>query len=265
MVEYILILIFLFASVFFAMLGLGGGVLYTPLQLYVLNMPVQKAVANSLFIITAASLSAFSIYRKNRKIDYALGIILEVTTAMGAFTAGYLSVYIPESVIVFLLGLVLLIVSYLMIKGWKPTSASMKHPHFLVLKRHFGGHDYEVPLLYAVPLTFLAGSVSGLCGIAGGTIKVPLMTLLLGIPMDIAVATSTFMIGITSFFGLMGHVVHGNLEWKIALPLALAVVIGGNIGARIAVRTSREKLKHIFGWFLLLVSLSMFWRAFVTK
>jgi len=244
------------------MLGLGGGVLYTPLQLYVLNLPVQKAVANSLFIIMFASASAVSVYTKNRRIDYALGLILEVSTALGAFTAGYLSAYVPESVIVFILGVVLLFVSYLMIRGWTPQKREVRHWKVLSLKRHFNGRDYEVPMLMAVPLTFLAGSVSGLCGIAGGTIKVPLMVLLLDIPMDIAVATSSFMIGITSFFGLMGHVAHGHLQWKIAVPLALSVIIGGNIGARIAVRTSTRRLKQVFGWFLLIVSLSMFWRAF---
>ncbi len=257
----ILIGIFLLASILFAMLGIGGGVLYTPLQLYLLNISVQEAVANSLFIIIFASISAVSVYRKNKKVDYTLGIILETSTAAGAFTAGYVSEFIPESIILLTLGVVLMIVSYLMIKGWGINRHMEWHAHFMVMKRNFNGEEYSIPMIIAVPVTFLAGSVAGLCGIAGGTIKVPLMVLLLGIPMDIAVGTSSFMIGITSFFGLIGHLMHAHLMIKIALPLALAVLIGGNIGARIAVKTSSTKLKKIFGWFLLIVALSMFWKV----
>ena len=258
---YLLTAIFFLASIFFAMIGIGGGVFYTPLQIYLLNIPIQSAVANSLFVIIFASLSATSVYRKNQKVDYALGIILEVSTAMGSFAGGYISAFISQKAIIVLLGAVLLAVSYIMIKGWKKDAGIKWHVHTLVIRRKFKGKDYEIPMLVAVPVTFLAGTVAGLAGIAGGTIKVPLMVLLLGIPMDIAVGTSSFMIGITSLSGLIGHLIHGHLMLKLAIPFAIAVVLGGNIGARVAVNLPAGKLKKIFGWALLLIALSMFWKA----
>jgi len=70
--------------------------------------------------------------------------------------------------------------------------------------RKFGEEEYSVNLLIGLPLTALAGLMAGLLEIGGGIIKVPLMVLLLGVPMKIAVGISCFMVGITALFGFWG-------------------------------------------------------------
>jgi len=257
--------LFFLASIFFGMIGIGGGVLYTPLQIF-LGIPVHNAVATSLFIIVFSATSATVVYAKNRKIDLKLALILETATAIGAFTAGYLSKYVPERFIVVLFSIVLFTVAIMMIRGSVFRTQSKKlYPKYLILwHREFMGEKYTVPLLLAIPISVVAGSVASLCGIAGGTVKVPLMVLLFGVPMDIAIGTSTFMIAVTALSGLLGHAISGHFQiW--AVPLGLSVLIGGNIGARIAIKTSKGKLRKIFGYFLLFVSLTMLFRTFFHK
>jgi len=97
--------------------------------------------------------------------------------------------------------------------------------------------------------------------VGGGILNVPLMVLFLGIPMDIAVGSSAFMVGLTSAGGFIGHVISGHWDWKLSLILSIAVFIGGQIGARISIRANKQKLKVAFGWFLLAIAASMLLKA----
>ncbi len=91
--------------------------------------------------------------------------------------------------------------------------------------RQFNQQHYSVNLLLALPVSFAAGLNSGLVGVGGGILKVPLMVLLLlGIPMDIAVGSSAFMVGLTAAGGFAGHLTAGHWDWKTSLMLGIAVL-----------------------------------------
>ena len=112
-------------------------------------------------------------------------------------------------------------------------------------------------------MCFIAGLASGMVGVGGGILKVPMMVLLFGIPMDIAVGSSALMVGITAAGGFAGHVTSGHWDWRASLLLAIAVFAGGQIGSRISVGLDKKKLKKGFGWFLLLIALMMFLRLWL--
>jgi uncharacterized membrane protein YfcA len=88
-------------------------------------------------------------------------------------------------------------------------------------------------------------------GIGGGILKVAAMVLLLGVPVDIAVASSSIMVGITAAGGLTGHLISGMWQWKTAIPLAVIVFIGAQIGSRISVGLNKKTLEKLLGWLLL--------------
>ena len=81
------------------------------------------------------------------------------------------------------------------------------------------------------------------------------MVLLCGVPMGIAVATSTVMVAITALFGLVGHAIHGNVDYKIGLFLGVVTIIGGLIGSKISLNLDKAKLKKIFGVVLILIAI----------
>ncbi len=83
------------------------------------------------------------------------------------------------------------------------------------------------------------------------------MVLVLGVPMDIAVGSSSLMVGVTASGGFAGHLLHGHWNWRLSLVLAAAVFVGGQIGSRLTVKMDKTKLKVGFGWFLLLVAAAM--------
>ena len=115
-----------------------------------------------------------------------------------------------------------------------------------VWHRTFAGYQYTVNMWFMLPLTALTGLIAGMVGISGGSFKVPLMVLACGVPMRVAVGTSSAMVAVTAFMGFLGHTFGGDFVPSLALPLAGAAVVGGLFGSRYAVKTKPRLLKMLF-------------------
>jgi uncharacterized membrane protein YfcA len=106
-------------------------------------------------------------------------------------------------------------------------------------------------------LCFLAGILSGLLGIGGGIVVVPVLHLVLGLPFKSATATSNFMMGLTAVPALCGFVSRGDLDLYLAAPLAAGVLLGASIGARIMPRIKTPVLKMGFALLLAAAAFEM--------
>ena len=242
------------AAVLLSMLGQGGGSLYTPIQTW-FGIGFHEAAATSLFLIMATSFSSSLVYRKANRIDWHLAITLETITAAGGFFGGIVSEALSGMALSLLLAGVLAIGAYFMIR-WPeadPRPAGRPAGRF-AWQRTLGERSYQVNMAIGLPISFVAGTLSGLLGLGGGILKVPMMVLLMGIPMEIAVGSSAVMVGMTAAAGLAGHVVHEHWNWRTSLVLAAVVFVGAQIGSRISLGMEEGRLKVFFGWFLLAVA-----------
>jgi hypothetical protein len=257
MIISILAVVLFIASVGFSILGQGGGVLYTPIQV-LLGVDFHTAATTSLFLIMTVSLSSTLVFRKAGKIDWPLAILMEVSTALGGFIGGLSSGRFSGNTLSILLSMVLVAAAFFMIRTFERSRPCTERANgFFAWHRRLNGQSYRVNLAVALPVSCAAGLVSGLIGIGGGVLKVPMMVLLLGIPMDIAVGSSAFMIGITASGGFAGHVMAGHWDWRTSLILAVVVFAGGQIGSRISIRLDKNRMKKGFGWFLLGIAVLM--------
>lgn len=248
-------------AVIFSMLGQGGGTLYTPIQVW-LGVNFHVAATTSLFLIMVTSLSATIVFRKARRVDWPLALVLESVTTLGGFAGGFYSKGFSGAFLSIVFAVVVAFAAFFMIRDFKlKPEATSKKNGFLSWQRQFGDRSYCVNLGIALPISFIAGGMSGLIGVGGGILKVPLMVLLLGIPMEIAVGSSAFMVGLTALGGFSGHVLSGHWDWKTSLVLAVAVFIGAQIGARLSIKADKKKIRKGFGWFLLIISISMIFQA----
>lgn len=248
-------------AVLFSMLGQGGGALYTPLQVW-LGIGFHEAATTSLFLIMVTSVAASLVFHKARRIDWPLAIALETVTAVGGFTGGLGSGWLSGDALSLIFAGVIGTAAVFMIRPMKerePGPPGGRRP--LLWHRTLGQQRYCVDMALALPFSFAAGALSGLVGVGGGLIKVPLMVMVLGVPMDIAVGSSALMVGLTASGGFAGHLVHGHWDWRLSLVLAAAVFVGGQIGSRITVRLGKRRLKVGFGWFLLVVAATMAFQA----
>ena len=256
LVVALLAVLFLGVAAGFSMLGQGGGVLYTPIQVMA-GIDFHVAATTSLFLIMATSLSATLVFRKARRVDWPLAIALESVTAAGAFLGGLVSGRFAGTTLTLVFAAVVALAAYFMITRTRPSARPAASGRALSWRRRIGEHTYRVNLAVALPISLLAGAVSGLVGVGGGILKVPMMVLLLGIPMEIAIGSSALMIGVTALGGFAGHAVSGHWDWKTSILLAVAVFAGGQLGARRSVHLDRRTVKAAFGWFLLGVALLM--------
>lgn len=105
----------------------------------------------------------------------------------------------------------------------------------------------------------LAGILSGLLGIGGGIVLVPMMVSLLGFAQHNAHATSLAVIVPTAIMSSIVYGIHGNINIVLATILAVGSVIGASIGAKLMKKISAPQLKRIFGILLLVVGVRMLW------
>ncbi|MEN6411179.1 MAG: sulfite exporter TauE/SafE family protein [Veillonellales bacterium] len=104
---------------------------------------------------------------------------------------------------------------------------------------------------------FIAGILSGLLGVGGGIVLVPIMVACLGLTQHIAHATSLAVIVPTAFAGSIIYGLHGNSDLILALTLAVGSVFGASLGARWMPRIPAAQLKRLFGMLLLIVGVRM--------
>jgi len=256
-----LFLIIFFTGLVFSMFGQGGGAFYVPIMV-AFGLPFHEAASTSLFILMATSVSATLVYARSRMVDWKLALVVDPITDILAFVSGYFAIRVGSSILKTVFAFVLLLSSYFMFKPVTEHRASVaRRSGFGLWHRQFGDNDYDVKLPVALPLSGAAGIVAGLLGISGGLFKVPLLVLLCGVPMKVAVATSSFMVALTGLSGLLGHSISGTVNWKLAVVLSVAAFSGAQIGSRISVNTDQLFLKKLFGVLLVLISGWMVYNA----
>src|SRR5690606_11243663 len=118
-----------------------------------------------------------------------------------------------------------------------------------------------ISALFPYTTLFRSGLASGLLGIGGGIIKVPVMNLAMKVPMRVAVATSNFMVGITAAASAVVYYANGLVDPLVASAAALAVLVGGNLGARTAGRGDQGMLARVFAVVLAVLALQMLYRV----
>lgn len=256
-------LVTLIASIVFTMLGVGGGFLYVPILLSC-GIDFQTAATTSLLMLATAQISALYIFFKSGLVDFKLVLMLELPTMLGAFAGGLFSDHFNAALLAIMFSCCLFLSSYFMLQEDMQLAASGPNISVSPWKwyREFGGHTYSVDMMVAFPLAFAVGFTGGLLGLGGGWLKIPMMVVLFGIPMKIAVAASTLMVPITGIAGFLGHSVSGHFDANLTLPLCILAVVGAQIGARLSVRAESNLLRFVFAFVLGVVGLWMLTRVF---
>ncbi len=223
-----------------ALLGLGGGVFLVPFLRQALGLPAAVASGISLITVIATS-SVVSAKRSGRQvINLRLGMLLEVATAAGGLAGGIAAQLFTDRTLDLCFAAVTAVIASAMLGRLERRNVILD---LSIDPGRLGGryHDHEsgAQVVYQVkrlPLAFvvswIAGAVSGLLGVGGGILKVPVLNAWCGVPLRAAAATSAFMIGVTAAASAPVYYAKG----QILAPLAGAAVIGVLVGSRLAIR-----------------------------
>jgi uncharacterized membrane protein YfcA len=113
----------------------------------------------------------------------------------------------------------------------------------------------------SVAASVVAGNLSGLLGVGGGVVVVPLMHLAMRAPLTVATATSNFIVGMTGAAGAYVYLFRGDVDPRLAAPMVLGVVAGAWLQARVASRVPVRLVRAIFVIVVAYVALEMAMRA----
>jgi uncharacterized membrane protein YfcA len=273
------------AGVFGSWLGLGGGTLIVPLLTLAFGLDLRTAVGVSLVCVIMTSSAAAGIYLERHVANLRLGMSLELFTAIGALVGGSIAFLVDERFLSALFAGLLGYVAFSMARARSPEVAiddgGAGEPGGLTDPETFptgqaatpvgtraailasvAGPDYEVRNLgRGVVGATGAGVASALLGIGGGTIKVPLMHLAMGVPLRVATATSNLMMGITAAAGAVIYLLRGEIDPYVAGPTGIGVFLGATFGSRVAHRIGLRYLRLLFVVVMVYTAIQMLLRV----
>lgn len=252
-----------------ATLGLGGGVFLVPYLRQVLGLPAAVASGISLTTVIATS-SVVSAGKAGRQlINLRLGMFLEVATAAGGLAGGLAAQILTDRALDRLFALATAAIAGVMLARLERRNV-IRDPG--ADPGRLGGRFYEhesggevvyrvrrLPLALAV--SWVAGSVSGLLGIGGGILKVPVLNAWCGVPLRAAAATSAFMIGVTAVAAAPIYYAQGTIVPPLAAAAVLGVLAGSRLGLGFGERAPARWLKLLMAGVLLAVSVLTVARA----
>ncbi len=250
-------------AVLMTMTGRGGGNFYVPL-LVACGSPMHEAATTAQFILVAAAAAAALLFHRQRTIDWKLALVIDPPTDIMALLGGYISAYVGGTELKLVMAGLLVVAGLCMFIQVKDRK-SRHSRQFGFWRRKFRGEEYTVNLWLALPITAATGFAAGAVGISGGSFKVPLMVLACGVPMRIAVGTSTAMVAATAAMGFAGHAAQGHFNPAWALPMACVAVLGGVIGSKFALKSKPKHLKTLFALTSLAAAVFMAFNAFLSR
>ena len=241
-VTVLLVVLGFFAGILGAITGIGGGVVLAPVLALHFGIPIREAIGTSLVAVITTSAASSSVHLQRHTTDIRLGMTLELATALGAAVTAYLVGYFNRSLLEGVFAAFLLYSSITILsRGGKvktgDESSSESSSGLALSNGDVVIPPYETkryPLGMAASL--VAGALSGLLGIGGGPIKVPVMYIFMGVPLMVATATSNFMVGVTAAASAIVYYRRGDILVEVAAPLAVGVFLGSLLGARTAPR-----------------------------
>jgi uncharacterized protein len=230
-----------------ALMGIGGGVIVIPALTLGFGLPFRHAVAISLVVIIASSSASAATYVDRKLSDLRVGVVLELATVAGAMAGGAMAASVPLGLLKALFAAVSLWTAFALYA--RRAAASDDEGRVYVVRRWWAG----------LSASAVAGAVSGLIGVGGGFLKVPVMTLAMGLPFKVATATSNFMIGVTAAASAYLYFARGELELAVAAPVVVGVFIGARAGTGLLPRIPARRLQAAFAALLVVVGGRMAW------
>lgn len=267
----------LFAAAFGAgllgsLVGLGGGVLIVPLLTIGFHLNIRLAVGASIVSVIATSSGAGAALVRDRLTNIRIATLLQVATSLGAIGGALLAPHVSERVLFLLFGTLLLLTTAPTLRkasqDMAPPAASDPWAARLRLGGSYPDRAHGGEITYAatrVPAGFalmaVAGVVSGLLGIGSGALKVLAMDSAMGLPIKVSTATSNVMIGVTAAASAGIYFWRGEVLPFVTAPVALGVLAGSMIGARLLVRFRSATVRLLFVGMLGIVAIEMVLRG----
>jgi uncharacterized membrane protein YfcA len=220
-------------------IGAGGAMLSVPILLYVFDFTPQTATTAALAVVLSAAISGLLPKIKSKEVLYREALIIWALGLTTNITFSILAYRLSNSVLTTGLALVLIV-----------AGSSM-------LIKPIAGTEKRVPLAWLILISLVIGMLTGLFGIGGGFLAIPILVLFFKVPQGKAAGTSLAIIAINSITAFFGHYRSwDDVDWKIPLVMAVAAVIVARLASIKSGQLNPVLMKK--GFAVLLYSIAVF-------
>ncbi len=264
----------LFSGVLSGAFGIGGGLVTTPAIRLLLGYPALVAVGTPLPVIVPGALTGALSYRKRGLADIRAGVTMGAIGSVGSVVGAMLSAKVGGTIVLLATAALIAYAAIdMMLQQVRAGSAARSAttapdaPPAAERAASVGENESDEALastgpppgvtrsgsprlLALVAIGSLAGLYSGFLGLGGGFVIVPALTRFAGMPVKRAIGTSLVTVAVLAVPGTLAHALLGHIDWPLALLLALGVVPGAVIGARLTESASDRAVRVSFALLL---------------
>jgi hypothetical protein len=238
-------------------IGGGGSILTVPILVYLFQLDAVLATAYSLFIVGLTSMVGSVSHIKLGNIHWKTALAFGIPSICSVFFTRLVIVpHIPNPMLTIgslvvskqmgllvLFAIIMILASYSMIKPAKKITETLENEF-----------NFSFPLIFSEGL--IEGFITGLVGVGGGFLIIPVLVLSAKLPMKKAVGTSLMIIAAKSLIGFIGDM-KGNklIDWEFLFIYSSLAIAGILLGSMLSKKIAGEKLKPAFGWFVLMMGI----------
>lgn len=251
--------------------GIGGSVLLVP-ALVLLGYAPAEAAPLGLMAVGAGSLAASSRLLASGLPHRPLGVVVESSAAVGAALGAALATHVPEGMVIVTLALVALTAAAA--SGLRRGTRNKPDPTFGAadigeaprgLTGAYDSGQGVVPYHVQHPVAGLGlmgvvGVLAGLTGTSGGYLKTPIMSEIMRVPVKVAAATTSLIVGLTAASALLVFLVQGRVDLDLAPAVVAGSFAGGVLGVRAQGRLPPVLTRRLLSALLVAVAVALLTR-----
>lgn len=219
--------------------GGGGSILTVPLLVYVFELEPKQAIASSLLVVGAASISGALQHWRAGNVALRTGLSFGAAGMAGAYLGGRASAWVDGTLLMLLFAAMMVTTALAMWRGRRvpPQVGASEHASGRLLAQGLG-----------------VGFLTGLIGAGGGFLIVPALALWAGLPMRVAVGTSLFIIVLNTLAGFSAYLSHIRIDYGLVAAVGLAAIGGSLVGVRLARQVDPTSLRRAFAGFIVVMA-----------
>jgi len=234
------------------LLGGGGAILAVPIFNYVLGFGVKEAIASSLAVVGVTSLSGVTSHWREGNVKLRIALTFGLPAAAGAFLgAKVLASFLSGAAQLALFAVMMLVSAFFMFRDNNSGKDEEKE------SESDSGTRKTFVLLVAVGAG--VGILTGLVGVGGGFLIVPVLVLLGSVPMKQAVGTSLLVIAANSFSGFLGYLGDVQFRWGLLALFTALAVVGSFAGGYLKRFVPQRSLRKSFAVSLVVMGIFIFY------
>lgn len=228
------------------LLGGGGSILAVPALVFVVGQPLAQAVATSLLVVGITAVVAVLPRLRAGHVAWRIALVVGAAGVPTAFAGAAVNRLLPDDVVLVLFAGLMVAAGVRMLQDKPATGAACTADR--------GTVDWRRCLPRSLAGGLVVGFLTGLLGVGGGFLIIPVLVIVLGLPMTTAIGTSLVIVAVNSAAGFLAHAGEAPVDVPITAGFTAAAVVAALLAGRLGARLDTARLRRWFAWLVFAVA-----------